>query len=222
MNKLMLKKQYMMYAPKKGRLPSGFQEVEYIESTGTQVITIDFVENPLIVPLYVEIDEARTSFTGTDWELSDWIHGGNNYCPFKVHKSKITIRYTSYADVKINTLSLNTRYVFNTYLSNGKQVIKKDGEEVVNLTQTGELSFKRLNIFAYNESQSIGDFSYSKLYSFKLYKDDGYIFNLIPARRKLDGELGLYDLVNGVFYTNQGSGEFIAGEVLKSIKGENI
>lgn len=46
MNKMMLKKQYMMYAPKKkGRLPSEYQEVEYIESTGTQYIDTGLTPN---------------------------------------------------------------------------------------------------------------------------------------------------------------------------------
>ena len=45
MNKLMLKKQYMMYSPKKsgGRLPSGFQEVEYIASDGNQWIDTNYI-----------------------------------------------------------------------------------------------------------------------------------------------------------------------------------
>ena len=43
--------------------------------------------------------------------------------------------------------------------------------------------------------------------------------NFIPAKRNSDNVLGLYDLVNNVFYTNAGSGTFIAGpEVPKTIK----
>lgn len=36
--------------------------------------------------------------------------------------------------------------------------------------------------------------------------------NLVPCYRKSDGEIGMYDLVNGVFYTNSGSGTFIKGD----------
>ena len=38
--------------------------------------------------------------------------------------------------------------------------------------------------------------------------------NFIHARRDSDGELGMYDLVSNTFFTNAGTGEFIAGPVV--------
>ena len=35
-------------------------------------------------------------------------------------------------------------------------------------------------------------------------------FELYPVRRKADGVLGMYDIINDVFYTNSGGGSFIA------------
>ena len=46
MDKFWLKKQYLMHNPKKSsRLPSEYQEVEYIESTGTQYIDTGLTPN---------------------------------------------------------------------------------------------------------------------------------------------------------------------------------
>ena len=51
-----------------------------------------------------------------------------------------------------------------------------------------------------------------KMYYFKLYDSSGILVrDYIPVRRDSDGVLGMYDLVNGVFYSNAGTGTFIAG-----------
>lgn len=51
----------------------------------------------------------------------------------------------------------------------------------------------------------------AKLYSMKLYENAVKVRDFIPCYRKSDNEIGLYDLVNGVFYTNAGSGTFAKG-----------
>jgi hypothetical protein len=56
--------------------------------------------------------------------------------------------------------------------------------------------------------------SKGRIYYVKIYVDsENLSFNGIPARRDSDGELGLYDTVTNTFFTNAGSGEFIAGPV---------
>ena len=44
--------------------------------------------------------------------------------------------------------------------------------------------------------------------------------NFIPARRNSDGVLGMYDTVSNTFFTNSGTGEFIAGPVVYLPTGE--
>ena len=51
-----------------------------------------------------------------------------------------------------------------------------------------------------------------RLYMFKLYENENLICNYIPCYKKSDGEVGLYDLINKVFLTNIGTGEFIKGK----------
>ncbi|MDO4962494.1 MAG: hypothetical protein Q4E75_00095 [bacterium] len=50
-------------------------------------------------------------------------------------------------------------------------------------------------------------------YTFKIYKTGKLLRNFIPCYRKVDNEVGMYDLVEGKFYENQGSGDFIAGSL---------
>lgn len=50
------------------------------------------------------------------------------------------------------------------------------------------------------------------------YKPDvELVRDLIPAMRKSDSEVGLYDLVNDVFYTNAGSGTFGYGTIVYNV-----
>ena len=50
-----------------------------------------------------------------------------------------------------------------------------------------------------------------RVYSFKAYEYDVLIRDMIPCYRKADHVIGMYDLVNDVFYTNSGTGTFYKG-----------
>ena len=52
-----------------------------------------------------------------------------------------------------------------------------------------------------------------KIYDCKMYYSDVLVRNFIPCYRNSDNEIGLYDLVNDVFYTNQRTGVFTYGSV---------
>ena len=50
-----------------------------------------------------------------------------------------------------------------------------------------------------------------KIYSTKVYDDNILIRDLVPCYRKSDNVIGMFDLVNSVFYANAGSGTFLKG-----------
>ena len=83
-------------------------------------------------------------------------------------------------------------------------------------TQTGG----PLHLFAMANGTTITDGYYSdhRLCSFKIYTRSGDDYtlshDLVPARRKYDGHVGLYDAAAGKFYANSGNGVFIAGPEL--------
>lgn len=45
-----------------------------------------------------------------------------------------------------------------------------------------------------------------------MWDDNELVRDFIPCYRKSDGVIGLYDLVNDVFYTNLGTGQFTKGK----------
>lgn len=50
-----------------------------------------------------------------------------------------------------------------------------------------------------------------KCYSLEIWDNGSKVRDMIPCYRKLDNVIGMYDLVNNVFYTNQGTGSFAKG-----------
>lgn len=69
-------------------------------------------------------------------------------------------------------------------------------------------------IFSVNQKGSSYLTSNIKLWYLKIWDNDILVRNFIPARRDSDSEIGMYDMVSGTFFTNAGSGDFIAGPVV--------
>lgn len=76
-----------------------------------------------------------------------------------------------------------------------------------------------ISIFAENDNGTISYFSKIKLYSFKITREKSLIADFIPCYTVSDGTpiIGLYDVINNQFYTNQGEGAFVKGnDVIKN------
>lgn len=64
-----------------------------------------------------------------------------------------------------------------------------------------------------------------RIHWFKIYENGVLIFDFIPVRRVFDNKIGMYDQVSGKFFGNDGTGDFIAGNVIETIGGsacENV
>ena len=54
---------------------------------------------------------------------------------------------------------------------------------------------------------------YARFRYFRIYDNGVLVRDFIPCKNA-DGEIGMYDTLNAVFYGNAGSGEFVAGEAV--------
>lgn len=83
-------------------------------------------------------------------------------------------------------------------------------------------SFKcpaKLYIFATNRTQQgVSIFNYQnstcKLYYLTISEKEKILYKFIPVLKKSTNKAGLYDLINGTFYGNSGTGNFITGSQL--------
>jgi hypothetical protein len=187
-------------------LPSEYQPVEYIESTGTQYINTNVLADT--VGRFV-IDAEFT-------EISNEINGSINSgvaLDIGIISNKFFLRNGAPNDVTASA-DIN-RHEFEVDTINSKCYI----DETVVSTASGSKPNFNLYLFARN-NESLGTtttayFCKQKLYSCKIYNlNNTLIRDFIPCYRKLDNTAGLYDLANGVFYANQGTGVFLMGEVV--------
>lgn len=188
------------------RLPKEYQEVEYLESTGTQCIDL---------PLgFSNTDVVKTRFSITDTSYMDryivspvkWNTDRNRF-GMGVHKH-FTGAYgnmnTSGTWLQPNTDNDKKMHCWN-YANHVFSIDDLGISKDVNNIKFGSETENLRLFYGYN-SNTQGRVSF---YHHK--KTDGTEINLIPCYRKSDSKPGMYDTVSKTFYTNSGTGEFLVG-----------
>lgn len=196
-------------------LPAGYTALEYIESTGTQYIDTGVTTSNDIK------GEIRGKFLSVDTKTSMLLaaragadgyntliawnnnNGGGYFTQFasslgfsrvvmpkdtNIHILQGVVTPTStstYADSSVDTISAeNVGYNLNLYI-NARNI---DGTSVSNI-------------------------STYRYYYVKIWKSGSLVRNFIPAKNS-SGVVGMYDLVSGTFFTNAGTGDFVAGSAV--------
>jgi hypothetical protein len=204
---------YKIYgnSEKKQVLPNEYQQVEYIETTGTQYIDSGVpLKNGLktIVDWIYEETTTSNSYTGAHIGSpgNRWLIGSqrqnNNYF-FAVGTGNTT-----------TGLAFGNRDIVEAYWENKGSYIKVNGVQSTSsfdhLTLTEEPNYT-FYIGAVNRDGNASSKSKLTIYNWKFYQDNVLIRDFIPCYRKSDNEIGIYDLVNDKFYTNKGTGVFLKG-----------
>lgn len=199
-------------------LSDDYTQLEYIEGTGTQYINTGFNPNQntrVVVDLesFAATNVPRVWFGARRKSSASFYIGNNtsgdyvvqveygsnasatssNYCEFLFSQSEHNARRTIDFNKNVLTLSTGQSYTF--------------------ASQTFQVNAP-IDLFCLNDPDYSGHskFCEMRLYSCEIYDDGILVRDYVPAKRNSDGVLGLYDLVNDVFYTNAGTGTFIAGE----------
>lgn len=199
-------------------VPAGYTQLEYIESSGTQYINTD-VSAPngfkaILDWMFTDFSgDNNKAVLGSEDSAAPWAcnwlqkRGGSGY-------------YWSLGAYSVfgssTAISANTRYSIDMSTIKGDSYLKVDGNSIITDTNSNDRSSNALYIFANNNAGTVGNLSPARLYSCKIIKDDETVRNYIPAKRNSDGVVGLYDLVSKLFFTNAGTGTFIAGKEIPS------
>ena len=179
-------------------------ELEYIESSGSQYIDTGVLIDDMN---YVIKSDLMYCSTGTQVIYGE-MNTTNGY-PGIIINGAGDFRYgTSDRHILSSPLVRDTKY--STELSFKK--LKLDGVDIIatETTNTSPLNYS-IYLFARNNMGTAGNHSSARIYNWSLSHNGELIKDLIPVKRNIDGVLGMYDRLNDVFYTNRGSGNFIAG-----------
>lgn len=190
----------------KSSLPSGYIELPYIESNGTQYINTNFKpnQNTRIVMNF----QIKT--TASTWECifgtRDSSDNTNTFAFWNDTSNAFGIYYKS---------SGNIDYFSSTTSTDGKITIDINknlstlNNQILNLSTQSFSSSYPVYLSAVNNAGTAQYYSNLKIYKCKIYDNGTLIRNYIPALRTSDSKAGLYDLVNKVFYPDAAGGNFI-------------
>ena len=210
----------LMWAlPSWGALPTGYTQLEYINMPAGAYLLTD------IIPVYdghYEIDFQITEIQNSSAIFSGRTatYGGMLFTVASSGKFVVDAFGADSTDRYSSTVlpAANTRYKF---IFNNKVATLESGDSRLfehTFTGTGA-NGAVLVIKGTNSNGSIvGNNANYYIYSFQAWNPQGtLIANFVPAKNS-SGVIGMYDTVNNRFYTNAGTGEFVAGDPVTEIK----
>lgn len=188
-------------------LPSGYTQVEYIESSGTQYINTGFKAN--------QNTRVKMKFTykSGDVVFGAYDAGGSNAYALQAVSGKwYTYHGNSNATSSIAVTAGNTYEV-----DMNKNTTYIDGA----LARTANVntfagSYPILLSCLYNGTSGAGVYTSLRIYYCQIYDNGTLVRDYVPCKNS-SGTVGLYDIKNGKFYTNAGSGTFTAGAAHGSV-----
>lgn len=202
-------------------LPSEYKQLEYIQSDGTQYIDTVVIGNQ---NTNTEAKFVLTELTQNNNILSAYGSSSNtrSYLISSSGTNYLRLGYGSELQSSSIIAEINTEYIFKTNITSTSQEIIVNNVSALTINTTQTFASSSLTIFANNNNGTKQNYSKANLYYLKIFDGTTLVRNFIPCYRTSDNEIGLYDRVNGVFYTNSGTGSFTAGgEVDSTIISSN-
>lgn len=194
-------------------LPAGYTRLEYLESTGTQLIYTGVKAT----------SETGVSIKGafTDIYNYDYLFGTGDPAVYwgidstgtymiasdRVYTTNCCKLYVPINDVRLDepiTLKMN---FYNSGIS------EYVGISSIDLQDKPQFS-TNATIYMFGTSPTYR--GTGKIYYMQITDGNTLVRNFIPAMRDSDGKLGMYDTVTNAFFTNYSTGEFIAGPMVSS------
>ena len=200
-------------------LPRAYQQVEYLESTGTQYIDVTRNYAMYETVVVASVTEARTN-NAMICGHSLWSDASRT-C---IIQSSISVgacrrvgtnAWTNDAYINIEEYNAINRILrFEIFKDHALVADATTGEELSrNDIELSQLSTMPVYLFhgASNSNNYVTRYISARIYRAIFYLNGETAYDFIPCYRKSDSVAGMYDLVSGEFYTNAGSEEFITG-----------
>lgn len=188
-----------------------YQQIEYIESTGTQYIDmgLKLTQNHKLEMTISNFDTngnrktfgSRTSATSDNFSVVSGPVGGTMSIVADFHDYKNNrLAYIITEDERLN-ISINNK------------LLKINDLEKEVTTYSDFTTPDNAYLFNCSGIYPAGyTLAAMRLYTCKIYENDILVRDFIPVYRKEDGEIGLLDTIQNKFYTNIGTDRFISGE----------
>lgn len=191
-------------------VPAGYTQLRYIKSSGAQ---------------YIDTGVAPTLETKM-WAQGFYLAGTGNYCPI-MGSANPSCSMPAYGDAGGSSAYCSfgnqTDKSIASSLIAGEQPptleIDKNGATITTAgvsTKSTKFSASTMSgnaathiaLFGRGNSGSFERLAKAAIFRAKIYDNGVLIREFVPCIQKSNNEVGMYDIVNGVFYGNDGTGVF--------------
>ena len=193
--------------------PNEYTKLAYIQATGTQYIDTGFVATGGMTAEYkaMYLDDDGGYLVGSHSASSPYGRNGGFWGKvrqWELGYGEIYLRGGSGSANIVYTVEFSTLYS-DAYLDvNGSRIVSSSGQNV-----------SSTNVYIFTNYSDVTDGRHgarAKMYYAKIWDSSGALVrNFIPCKNS-SGTIGLYDTVTKTFYTNAGTGTFVAGEEIGS------
>lgn len=198
----------------KPTLPSEYERVEYLQSSGSQWIDTGVTgDNDIGFNIDVSaINGNDQVWLGIQTFFQLGSNGGVDYTG--VYYGWNGINTLQYARPTIN---FGDKHNYKHNFMNSREALFDNVENANYVLNYSTITATTRNVCLFARNKSTGSgvdtefMSYIKVYMFQISKGDKLVRDFIPAVRKSDNVAGLYDMVTRQFFTNQGTGTFAVG-----------
>lgn len=192
-------------------LPSGYTRLEYIESTGTQYIDTGFKPNQdtrVVMDVQLTVSPSKNCWLFEGRNAAGANGAGKGVFLYVTSNGRWTCDYggsTSRLSFSKSSATDRLKVDYN------KNVCTINGETKTHTASTFQSNYPMF-LLADDRAGAANGTSLAKLYSCKVYDNGVLVRDFIPAKNA-SGMAGLWDDVNRLFYTNAGTGVFVAGTI---------
>lgn len=186
-------------------LPSGYTQLKYIRSSGTQYVDTGYI--PKSQKLRIVCDFTYVGSYSDRSIFGSEASSQYSICPYGAGPK-------FYVGTGKSVLSLTSEqgkdYVLDVTADNGTLTVVFDGTTHTASYTGNLLATLSIYLFANNIAGVASQIAPLRVRSCKIYDNGTLVRDFVPAKNG-SGTVGLYDTVNGVFYTNAGTGAFAEG-----------
>ena len=231
-------------AEKRSDIPSGYEQLAYLESTGTQYIDTGIMNGDIVgfdiryqstgyksgyvlgLNGIMGVNGIRVSSTNPRGDLKIWFVNNPSGTGTSV-KLGVQVAYPTTGTTWSKSYeSLDSYYAATHHVkltTDGTLYYNEEAVQngIVLATPSGSISvylFRAHNLGNASASSGYDFYSYTRMYYAKFYRADNTLLgDFVPCKRVSDGVLGMYDAVSGTFFTNKGTGTFLSAPLTYTI-----
>ena len=193
-------------------VPDGYTQLKYVEATGTQIVNTGVtptMDKKIEIQFYIMPGGSGypypTGCANPSIAVAVSAGTGGGYCSFGNVGDKPLGSPPAGGDAPIYTVSKDEAA---GRTSPGLPVVSV----ALNATALGNVNpATRIGIFGRYNGNTPERFAFMRLFREKIWDGDTLLCEFVPAMENATEEVGLYDIVNGVFHRNAGTGVLVGG-----------